>query len=237
MLIVDVVGKVRKRVGNKPHLLFDFLAALGRIRQVRYLPDSPLTGVVCVPRNVACDLIVLNDWKAPPRTVELAHAGTVPNVIYRFNARERLDGKFINTVVKAAKTIVYDFTESRMSKLDKAIEATLLAPAHYFVRNAAHYLCNGARIVIAGTPWAEWFHPSYAASRELKKKYPTVLSWTLHLLRIECGRTGCCVNGRITLIDAASPDRLIYLPRSYWSVEDVKGPAMIVANAAGKYVW
>jgi len=179
---------------------------------------------------------------APSRVVQIDRVGTTPTVIYRCNFSGGHEGKFVNSLIKGAKWIIYDFTECNASAAVDATGDNQMPPIHYFILQAAYYFLNHAFvIVVAGTPDPEWFDPAYAASRdrELKEKYPTILQWALHLLdeELELRPNRFSVTGQVLLLDSNSPDLKAYLPRSYFSVSDVTGPAMIVAEAAGKYVW
>jgi len=210
MGVVDLMGEIQPNFKNQPHFVHDFLDRVFFFEQVRHMPDTT-GGVVSHPSVVFAPaddkLVILNDWLAPRRNVDLVSLDrTVPRIIYHFTPavasvsraqpQAPFINPFINTYIKGAKEIVYDFTPHRTQKPNprapKRVSDTL-EPVHHLVRHTVRYLADGASIIFVGRPDLAWFDPWYydSCGDDGSQHLPAGwYRWFAKLVSRECARNG-----------------------------------------------
>jgi len=224
--VIDILGHIQPNFDNLPHLLIDFLVKSCHIRLIRHIPNKGVhPSTALLPwRQRHGTLVLVNDWLAPPRTLDLTRlAKTNPNIIYHLYGCENASRpQFVNTIISGANRVIYDFckTWEHAAVVDRST-ATLptltddLAPIHHFVRHVARYIADGAgSIVIAGSPSCPWFDS--AQQPTIPNSIPVGLRRFIQLLLLECGRNG--INSpleKLTFVNINSPKVGKYLTPEY----------------------
>jgi len=199
--VVDILGHIQPNFDNAPHLLIDLLFTMGNIGRIRHIPteSSYPSTAFAIPRATKSNVVVVNDWLAPPRAVHLFGTGrNVPNVIYHFEGYENVEEPhFVNTIIKGAKVVIYNFSSKWNRSAVNHGSRTDLAPIHHLVRHAARYLSSKASIVIIGAPYPHWFDPNGETRQPVRHPAlsPDIYIPPAHrkftqLLLYECDRNG-----------------------------------------------